>query len=375
MFRLVIELGSRKRLSGNDLFTLLENILLYGSISRAATNAGVSYRYAWGLLQEAETVLNMNLLEKQVGGLAGGGALLTAEGKKLLLEYERFQQVTDRQLARFVARTGLPSPKPSRSGQEVRKPNRFLLLASTLEPVEAGLLDELETAFYRQKGILVRHLAAGSGRAMEIARGGRVDMVLTHAPELEREFKTQGWAFSQTPVMSSNYLLVGPVTDPAGIERAAADSTVEAFRLIASARMPFITRGDHSGTHLREVEIWEQCGITPQGNWYLLYPGVAGNLGALRFAREKNAYMLTDTASYHLSRGEDCMKVFVNTGGASELINEFVLTLVNPGKVPHSNLKEASLFARWLTREEGRQIIASFGSDTYGQQLFTPLEP
>ena len=378
MFKNVLEIAGQKRLSGDDLFNILEYIMLYGSISRAASRAGVSYRYAWGLLQEAEKVLDLILVDKQVGGYAGGGALLTEAGKRLLHEYKEYKHVVDRQLEHFSGRAGQERPQPVQPETETARPHGFLLLASTLEPVEAGLLDELESAFYRAKDILVRHLAAGSGKALEIARGGRVDMVLTHAPEMEEQFMAEGWGAEQLPVMTSDFVLVGPATDPANLGRAAKQPDVtEAFRQIALSRAPFVTRGDHSGTHLRETEIWEKCGITPGEEWYLFYPGVAGNLGALRFAREKKAYMLTDTASYYLSRSEGDLKIYIDSSGASgsELANTFVLTLVNPEKVASSRLGDASLFARWLRKDEGRTIIANFGRNVYEKPLFTPVIP
>jgi tungstate transport system substrate-binding protein len=373
LLKLLIEIENQKHISGNDLFCLLENIMLYGSISRAASRAGVSYRYAWGLLMEAEKALGLSLVDKQVGGYAGGGALLTGTGKSLLHEYKEFKADVDRRLDQFMSKIG-PQPEPARLEPETTQPHDFLLMASTLEPVEAGLLDELEDAFFKEKNILVRHLAAGSGKAFDIARGGRVDMVLTHAPELEALFMAEGWGAEQIPVMASDFALAGPTADPAALGKANPPlSITEAFRQIALAKAPFVTRGDHSGTHLRETEIWEKSGITPGGDWYLFYPGVAGNLGALRYAREKIAYMLTDKASFFLSHSGGDMQLFLdNTEAFSpELANTFILTVVNPEKVPSARPDEAALFARWLQKEGGRRIVAEFGRDVYGKPLFT----
>lgn len=376
IFKHVLELESKKRVSASDLFSLLDFVQLYGSISKAASRMGVSYRYAWGLLQEAEKSLGMSLLEKHAGGFAGGGALLTAEGRNLLQEYKDFMEKIDGELTRFMDRTGhlksVRAPVEPEEGGQVN----FLLLASTLELVETGLMDELEKSFFREKNILVRHLAAGSGRALDIARGGRVDMVFTHAPDLEQEFISEGWGAYSAPIMSSDYLLAGPGTDPAGLRQIKSPVRArEAFGKIARSGAPFVTRGDHSGTHLREVSLWEKSGITPGGEWYHFYPGVAGNLGALRYAREKSAYMLTDTASYYLSRLENEMEIFVESGGSAEgdLANIFTLTLVNPRKVPSSRMDEALSFARWLQKEEGRKIIKEFGRGVYTRPLFNLL--
>lgn len=377
MFKHVLEIENRKRISGNDLFILLEHISIYGSISRAASQAGVSYRYAWGLLQEAEKILQTILVEKQVGGYAGGGAFLTAEGNKLLQEYKEFKEQVDRQLALFTRKSGYPQQVTNRKDiAQDRAANNFLFLATSLEPVETGLLDELENAFYRQKKILVRHLATGSGRALIIAQKGRVDMVLTHAPGLESSFMAEGWGVYKAPVMSNDFVVVGPAADPVGIrEKDGKAEVADVFRKIALSGAPFVTRGDHSGTHLRELEIWEKAGIDPQGSWYLFYPGVAGNLGALKFAREKKAYMLTDLASYTLyySQGElDILLDSSNIAG-EELANTFVIMLVNPAKVHFPRLEDSFIFARWLLKEEGRMIISEYGRDLYQKPLFTPL--
>lgn len=365
MFKHLLEIENRKRISGDDLFILLEYILLYGSISRAAAQAGVSYRYAWGLLQEAEKVLQAVLVEKQVGGYTGGGAFLTAEGKKLLQEYKEYKKQVDQQLALFARKSGYLQQLPAQEETDLDKTaNHFLFLATSLEPVETGLLDELESAFYRDKKILVRHLATGSGKALKIAQKGRVDMVLTHAPELEASFMAEGWGVFKAPVMSNDFVLVGPAADPAGIkEKGGKIEAAEAFRRIALSKTPFVTRGDHSGTHLREVEIWEKAGIAPQGSWYLFYPGVAGNLGALRFAREKKACMLTDLASYITSYGQGELDILLDSQSAAgdELKNTFVIMLVNPEKVHFPRLEDSLIFARWLLKEEGRKIISEFG--------------
>ncbi len=372
MFKTVLEIIGPKRLSADDLFTLLENIMLYGSISRAAAEAGVSYRYAWGLIQESEKAMKATLVDKYVGGCAGGGAFLTDRGKRLLQEYKAFKQAIDHRLEQFMQQT-FPDETPAAKKKEVKRTDNFLLLASTLEPVETGILDELESAYYLERGILIRHLAAGSGRALEIAKSGRVDMTFTHAPELEEQFMAEGWGACQAPIMSSDFILAGPAGDPAGLGRAGSSlSVAEAFRLIADSRSPFITRGDHSGTHLRETAIWEQCGIVPGGHWYLFYPGVAGNLGALRFARERGAYILVDRASFYLSRSEAEMKIFIggDEPAPEELANTFVLTAVNPKKVPSVQLNEVSRFMRWLQEEKGRAIIEGFGRESYQKPLF-----
>ncbi|MGI5882433.1 MAG: substrate-binding domain-containing protein, partial [Dethiobacteria bacterium] len=195
-FKIILQLEGKRSLSGNDLFNLLENIMVSGSISGAAARMGASYRYCWGLLREAEKTLGLALVDKQVGGVAGGGTTLTFQGKELLAQYKAFKQKADSQLKHFQARAGKNAEVTG-----TQPPTRHLLLASTMEAVETGLMDLLEEAFLHTSGILVRHISAGSGRALQIAREGRVDMVLTHAPELEKAFMDEGWGIEMFPIM------------------------------------------------------------------------------------------------------------------------------------------------------------------------------
>ncbi len=377
-FKVYIELEAEKRLSGDALFTLLDHIATTGSISQASTRAGVSYRYSWGLLQRAEKALGLKLVETQAGGAAGGGTFLTREGRDLLLQYRAFQREVSEQMKRYLP--GMEVAKepfqPNQQQDQQDLHGQPLILASTMEPVETGLLDVLEQAFYRCSGILVRHIAAGSGRALEIARGGRVDMVLSHAPELEEQFMQEGWGALQVHVMSNPFAVVGPHADPAGIGTfTGREGVAEAFQRIAAVRAPFISRADRSGTHLREQEFWKSAGVEPQGDWYVQSSGLAGNLGILRLAQGKKAYALVDRASHILSRL--ALRVFLlpeeKTGRYPELTNHFALTLVNPERVAAVRFTEALTFARWLQGNKAREMIQDFGMENFGKALFSVI--
>ena len=379
-FKIDLQLEGEKSLSGNDLFTLLENIMLSGSISGAAARMGASYRYCWGLIRAAEKTLDLTLVDKQVGGVAGGGTSLTPQGKELLAQYKAFKEEADSQLKRFLARTSKPKTGFASTGFSEKDENktsvRHLLLASTMEAVETGLMDLLEEAFYHTSGILVRHISIGSGRALELAREGRVVMVLSHAPKMEKAFMEDGWGVEMFPIMANDFAIAGPLSDPAGVGTAPFEgfSAVEAFKKIASSRATFISRGDNSGTHQREEEIWKQAGIVPEGAWYTRSSGTVGNLGVLRLAREKEGYTLVDRATFLISR-EEKMAIFPPEENVKDpallLENVFVLTLVNPQRVPGVKFAEAQLFARWLQGKEGRELIYSFGVETFGTPLFT----
>jgi len=373
LFRVSLELEGERRMSGNNLFELLYSIKKHGSISRAASALDLSYRYAWGLLREAEKALGIKLVEKQVGGASGGGASLTYEANNLLEQYNYFKEEVNDQLERFVNR---PKTSSGDGGSHVfNTPEKHVLLASTMEPVEAGLLDVLEQAFYESSGILVRHIAAGSGRSLDIAREGRVDMVLTHAPELEEQFMAEGMGSERIPVMSNDFVVVGPHDKSAKICTVDGDVT-EVFRRIALYQFAFVCRGDQSGTHLCEQKIWKAAGITPGGQWYITSSGAAGNLGVLRLAQEKKAFTLVDQASYMLSKSENNLQLVFNKENSSHcsglMDNNFVIILLNPGRFPFINNHEAKQFAGWL-QSEGKQIIASFGEEKYGGPLFSTV--
>lgn len=377
-FKISLELEGEKRISGNNLFKLLDKIMVHGSISSAASRLGFSYRYAWGLIKEAENAMGLQLVEKYVGGYAGGGTILTREGKKLLFQYKSFKEEVDKQLNDFTYKADTSLKKQSLNQSiELENGERHLLLASTKEPVETGLLDIIENAFYQSSNILVRHIAVGSGRALDIAREGRVDLVLTHAPELEEQFMEEGWGFVKTPLMANDFVVVGPSTDPAKVSSIVEDGVIEVFKGIAISRSNFISRGDQSGTHLREQEIWKAAGISPGGSWYHIFPGVAGNLGTLSLAAEKEAYTFVDKASYLLAHNNSNTTIYTgrdnNIKDRELLKNIFVLILINQNRVPAVNHQDSLLFSRWL-QQEGEKIIAGFGKEKFGEPLFYAVE-
>ena len=374
-FKVSIELDGDKKLSGDKLFALLDHIETSGSISQASSRVGVSYRYSWGLIQKAENALGLKLVEKQAGGSAGGGTFLTREGRDLLMQYRAFRSEISNQMKRYLPASGIQE-KPSYLEKQSTiqdQQEHHLILASTMEPVETGLLDVLEQAFYLHSGIYVRHIAAGSGRALEIARSGRVDMVLTHAPELEDQFMQEGWGALKVHIMSNPFVVVGPDADPAGIGDINKRGVVKAFQRIAEKKAPFVSRGDLSGTHLREMQIWESAGVKPEGGWYVQSTGLVGNLGILRLAQEKQAYTLVDWASHILSRLSNRVLFQQSDAGDffPELTNRFALTLVNPERVSSVRFEEALKFAQWLQGREAGEIIQNFGRENFKTPLFS----
>ena len=157
------------------------------------------------------------------------------------------------------------------------------MMASTIGPVDAGIVGALEDAYFKRTGVVVRHASAGTGAALEMAKGGSFDLVMVHARALEDRFVADGFGVDRRDVMYNDFVILGPAADPARIrgERRA----VDALRKIAAAEARFLTRGDNSGTHVKEVELWQAAGVTPRGAWYVKSErGAAGNAPTTRDA-------------------------------------------------------------------------------------------
>lgn len=360
----LLELERRGRL--DRLGRVIQAIGRWGSLNRAAEELGVSYRQAWGLIRTAEDLLGQSLLIRRTGGAEGGGAELTTAARLLV------DVITKRQAA-LDTLSGSAAPGPDLpSGPAV-------VLASTIGPAETGLLDEMEAAYHRETGRWVRHIAAGSGQAFEIARSGKADLVLAHAPGLEKRFIDEGWGLRRLPLMRNDFILVGPPSDPLMIGRAA--DAAEAARLIASAaagtdRTVFVSRGDCSGTHLKETELWAAAGTEPGTGWYEIFErGGQGSLATLARAAELGAYTLADRASYLSWEASSAGDLDVIIEGDPLLENPFALVLLNPVRLSQADHSGASAFAAWATGPGGQGLIAEFGVDGFGTKPYTLVMP
>ena len=246
----------------------------------------------------------------------------------------------------------------------------FLLWASTIGPIDSGVVGALEAAFEKDTGIRVRHVGAGTGAALDIARQGTVDLVLAHAKSLEEKFIQDGYGVERVPFMYNDFVIVGPAGDPAGI-RGMKDA-LGAMKALAGKGAPFVSRGDKSGTHVAELDLWAKAGIKPSGTWYQVYAkGAEGNVATLKFTSETQAYTVIDRASYLGARPQIKLEVLVE--GDEVLLNHISLIPVSPQKCPKVNAREAAAFVAWLTDPaRGQALVAGFGKDTYGQPLFIP---
>ncbi len=246
--------------------------------------------------------------------------------------------------------------------------SKFMLMASTIGPIDSGIIDLLENQFEKETGIRVRHVGAGTGAALDIARKGNVDLVLVHAKSLEEKFVAEGFGTERVALMYNDFVIVGPQSDPAGIK--GMKSALEALKTISQKEVVFVTRGDKSGTHVAEMELWQKAGIKPQGSWYYTCSrGAEGNVPTLRHTDKMEAYTLIDRATVLAMQKEIKLLVLVEKDEA--LLNFISLIPVNPQKFLKVNYTDTMKFIKWLTSpEKGQQIIADFGRDKYGAPLF-----
>jgi tungstate transport system substrate-binding protein len=246
----------------------------------------------------------------------------------------------------------------------------FILMASTIGPIDSGIVDALENKFEKDTGIRVRHVGAGTGEALKIAMMCNVDLVLVHAKSLEEKFVSEGYGTERVPLMYNDFVIVGPEADPAGIK--GMKSATEALKTIADKGALFISRGDKSGTHIAEMDLWAKAGLTPKGTWYSVYEkGAEGNVPTLLFTDQKGAYTVIDRATYLTIK--DKIKLTVLVEGDEVLINHISLIPVNPKKCPRVYNKDAMAFVNWLVDpDKGQKVIETFGKDKYGMPLFFP---
>jgi tungstate transport system substrate-binding protein len=248
--------------------------------------------------------------------------------------------------------------------------SKFILLSSTIGPIDAGIVDVLETSFEKESEIRVRHVGSGTGAALNLARKGQFDLVMVHAKALEEQFVAEGFGTERVDLMYNDFVIVGPSDDPAGIKglKLAGD----ALKKIAEKGALFISRGDNSGTHVAEMDLWKNAGIKPSGAWYQVFEkGSTGNAPTLQYTDEKAAYTVIDRATFLTLKDKIKLAVLVEKDDA--LLNYISLIPVNPEKFPKVNYQDTMVFVKWLTdAEKGQKIIRDFGKDKFGSPLFFP---
>lgn len=244
-----------------------------------------------------------------------------------------------------------------------------LRLTTTTSTYDTGLLDDVHAAFDERFGVTVEAIAQGTGAALQTARDGDADVVMVHSRTLEDEFLTDGYGVNRRDLMFNDFVVVGPADDPAGIE--GEDEVTAAFAGIADAEIEFISRADNSGTHTKELEIWEEAGIEPTGEWYREAGSGMGEV--LNQADGTPAYTLADRGTYLSQRNELDITILVEgpiEDGPELLMNPYGIVAVNPGVHDHTNYDLAMAYIGFLTSQEGITIIEEYTVDD--QQLFFP---
>ncbi|BAJ65124.1 substrate-binding domain-containing protein [Anaerolinea thermophila] len=243
-----------------------------------------------------------------------------------------------------------------------------LRLATTTSTQDSGLLDVLIPAFEQEYPVKVDVIAVGTGQALKLGEDGNADVLLVHDRAREDAFMAAGYGVRREDVMVNDFVLAGPAEDPAGVKQA--DSIAQAFQRIAQSRSPFISRGDSSGTHARELSLWKQAGINPQGeNWY--FSAGQGMGEVLTLADEKRAYTLSDRATF-LRRRQNGLKLAILREKDEGLLNPYGVIVVSPSRGADLQVEWAETFTDWLISIPVQQKIAQFGVDEFGQSLFFP---
>lgn len=263
-------------------------------------------------------------------------------------------------MALFVAAILAGSPASAADGKN-------LILATTTSTQDTGLLDMLNPVFEKKTGYFVKTIAVGSGQAMAMGSKGEADVLLVHSPAAEKKFMEEGSGVNRKLVMHNDFIIVGPPSDPAGVK--GMKSAPEAVRQIAAKGALFLSRGDNSGTHAKEKDLWKKAGVNPEGQKFYQQTGL-GMGQTLNVAAEKKGYTLADRGTYLSLKKNLGMDILVE--GDKTLLNIYHVIVVNPEKFPKVNAPAARAYADFVVSKDVQAIIGKFGVDKYGSPLFFP---
>jgi tungstate transport system substrate-binding protein len=265
-----------------------------------------------------------------------------------------------------VTATQTPAGEATPTPTAVVRGPKDVILATTTSTQDTGLLDVLEPLFEDETGYNLKVIAVGTGQALAMGERGDADVLLVHAPSSELPLVESGAAINRQLVMHNDFIIVGPVSDPAGIEGMTA---ADAFGAIYYNGATFVSRGDDSGTNKKEIEIWQDAGLDPEGqSWY--EQSGQGMGATLQIANQKDAYTLTDRGTY-LAQSEN-LDLVVLVEGDPVLFNVYHVMQVNPDKFDLVNGPGGGAFVDFMVSDEVQAIIRDFGVDKFGQPLFIP---
>jgi tungstate transport system substrate-binding protein len=257
---------------------------------------------------------------------------------------------------------GLPVPLYGASPQA-----KNIILSTTTSTQDSGLLDVLVPVFEKQTGYTVKTISVGTGQALALAAKGDADVVLVHAPALEKKYVAERKLQNRRLVMYNDFVLIGPKADLAKVK--SEKTALAALKRIERAKATFVSRGDNSGTHNLEKTLWREAGIQPKGGWYI---EAGQGMGAtLRIANERNAYTITDRGTY-LALGKQ-LDLPILVEGDRLLLNIYSVAEVNPANGPRVNAAGGKAFADFMVARRTQELIKSFGVEKFGQPLFVPV--
>ncbi|MEW5953789.1 MAG: substrate-binding domain-containing protein [Bacillota bacterium] len=250
------------------------------------------------------------------------------------------------------------------AGDTEPKEKPRLILATTTSTYDSGLLDVLVPAFEEKYGYEVHILSKGTGASLELGKRGDAHVMLVHAKDTELQLVEEGYFVDRHDVMYNDFIVLGPSADPAGIK--GLTEAVEAFKKIAAAEQPFVSRGDESGTHIKEKSIWAEAGIEPAGSWY---SSVGQGMGdTLNVANQMGAYTFADRGTYIAMKNNLNLEIVLE--GDPVLFNQYGVMATNPDKHPNTNYEGAKAFIEFMISSEGQGMIGDFKQ--HGESLFTP---
>lgn len=258
--------------------------------------------------------------------------------------------------------------EPAEETKEAAQEKGTLLMATTTSTADTGLLDYLAPIFLEDTGWKLEWTAVGTGEALKMGENGDVDVVLVHAKASEEEFIANGFGVERFPVMYNDFVIIGPEE-----EDAYGDDLEGCLKAIAEGELPFVSRGDDSGTDKKEKKLWPQFELDPTANPNYIESG-QGMGATITMADEEQAYCLTDRGTWLKFKNDADMEIELNIvcEGAKGLLNQYGVIAVNPEKYPEVNNEAANAFIEWICSDEIQKLIGEYGVDQYGQALFTP---
>jgi len=246
---------------------------------------------------------------------------------------------------------------------------KILMMATTTSTDDTGLLDYLAPEFQKDTGIVLRWVATGTGKALKLGENCDADVLLVHAPDAEEKFVAAGFGINRREIMYNDFVIIGPADDPAGIRGQGVGAALAAIK---SKTAVFVSRGDKSGTHQKELEMWQaaELPIPDKEAWHV--QAGQGMLATINIAAERNGYTLTDRGTYikyeaNLN-GNPPLKILVEMDAV--LLNQYSVMAVNPARCPKAQLELATAFSDWMAGERGQGLIGGF--KLLEKQLFTP---